>query len=154
MLKWKPTARAAPPSSVHLGSKDSTRRHGHRWWRAQTQPTERETKQRLFLRGLEEMGILFYSLSAEEMIHGELAAVTWRSQTLMATRGLVRASPIPRSSPKASPLSPQDSLWFNCFGQQWIELVRWLSSCTRVWGLGDKIQQAWVAIYRAFGTNS
>jgi hypothetical protein len=34
---------------------------------------ERETKQRLFLRDLEEKGIPFYSLSTKEMIHGELA---------------------------------------------------------------------------------
>jgi hypothetical protein len=65
-------ARAAPPSSVCLRSKQSTGRHGHRQWSTQTQLMEREMKQRL-LRDLEEKVIPFYSLSAEETIRRELA---------------------------------------------------------------------------------
>jgi hypothetical protein len=35
---------------------------------------EHESKQGLFLRDLEEKGVLFYSLSAEKKIHGRLEA--------------------------------------------------------------------------------
>jgi hypothetical protein len=147
-------ARAAPPSSVRLRLKQSTRCHDRRRWRAQTQLTEHEMKQWLFLCDLEEKGIPFYSFSMEETIHGELAAAAWRSRTSMTSHDLIRASPAPRSSPKALPWSPQASPWFNCFGRQWIELARWLSLCTRVCGLWNKIWRPRAAIYRDFGTYS
>jgi hypothetical protein len=101
--KLKPMARAAPPSSVCLRSKQSTGRHGHRQWSAQTQLMEREMKQRLLLRDLEEKVIPFYSLSVEETIRRELAMAAWRSWTLTTSLDLVRASRTPRSSPRASP---------------------------------------------------
>jgi hypothetical protein len=131
-------ARAAPPSSVRLRSKQSTGHHGCQRWSAQILPTKCETKQQLFLRDLEEKGIPFYSLSAEETIHGDLAVVAWRSQTSTASHNLIRASLAPRNSHKASPWSPQASPWFNCFKRQWIEIVRRLSSCTRVFSCGSK----------------
>jgi hypothetical protein len=52
------------------------------------------------------------------------------------------------SSSTASSCSPQAPPWVNCFGRWWIELVMWLSLCTRVWGLRDKIQRERAAIYR------
>jgi hypothetical protein len=54
-----------------------------------------------------------------------------------------------RSRSTASPCSPQAPPCVNCFGRRWIELMRWLSSCTRVWGLQDKIRWVRATIYRA-----
>jgi hypothetical protein len=52
---------------------------------------------------IEGKGVSFYLLSMEEMIHGGLAAVAQCSRSLTASHDLTRASPAPRSSPKASP---------------------------------------------------
>jgi hypothetical protein len=111
-------------------------------------------RQSFYLRDLEEQGISFYSLSVKQTIHRGLAAVAWSSWSSTAAHDLDWASPASRWTSKASPRSPQASLWFNSFGGQRIELVWQLSSCDRVWGLQDEIQWVWAAIYRAFGSIS
>jgi hypothetical protein len=150
-------ARASSPPSVRLVAKQSTERHGHRWWRSSNLsygawndtmilPTRSRRK---------EGGVLFYSLFTKQTIHGGLAAVVaWSSRSSTASHDPTHASPAPRSSPKALPWSPQASPQFNCFGRRWIELTRRLSSCSRVWGLQNKIRWARAAIYMAFSSSS
>jgi hypothetical protein len=73
---------------------------------AQARAMGHEPKQGLFLRDLEEKGILFYSLSAEKKIHRRLAAAAWSSHALTALHDLAQASLAPRSSPRALSWSP------------------------------------------------
>jgi hypothetical protein len=117
---------------------------------AKTWATECEMTQWFFQHDLEGKGVSFYSLSAEEMIHGGLAAAAQSSQSLTASHDLGQASSAPKSSSKALPWSPQASPRFNCFGWWRIKLVWGLSSCARVQGLGDKIHRARAAMYRSF----
>jgi hypothetical protein len=117
---------------------------------AQSWATEHKTTQWFFLHDLKGKWVPFYSLSVEETIHGGLVAAARSSRSLTVSHDLTRASPAPRSSPKASPWSPQASPRFNCLEQRWIQLMRWLSLCARVRGLWDKIWWARAAIYRAF----
>jgi hypothetical protein len=119
---------------------------------SQTQATEHKRTQWFFLRDLEGKGASFYSLLVEQTIHEVPTAAAWSSLFLKAWHDLARASPAPRSSPKALPWSPQASHRFNCFRWRWIELTWWLSLCTRVCGLRDKIWRARATIYRAFGS--
>jgi hypothetical protein len=114
---------------------------------AQTWATEWETPQRFFLCGLEGKGVSFYSLSAEETIHRELAAVAWRSRSLTASHDLTHASLAPRSSPnalpwspKALPWSPKASPWFNCYGRRWIDLARSFCSALGFGSCGSKFK--------------
>jgi hypothetical protein len=70
---------------------------------AQARTTGHETEQGLFLRDLEEKGVLFYSVSVEKMIHGRLVTAASTFQASTVSHDLARASPTPRSTSKALP---------------------------------------------------
>jgi hypothetical protein len=122
--------------------------------RAQACALGHGARQSFYLRDLEELGVSFYSLSVKQTIHGGLAVAAWSSWSSTTVHNLDWAYLASRSSSKASPQSPQASPWFNCFGRWRIKLTWKLSSCARVWGLRDKIQQLRATVYRAFSSIS
>jgi hypothetical protein len=85
--------------------------------------------------GAEGKGILTRGTLTAGWVPRWLTAVAWSSWSSTVAHDLDWASLASRSSSKASPRFPQAPPWFNCFGQQWIELARHLSSC------------AWVSIF-------
>jgi hypothetical protein len=124
------------------------RSHGRWLGRAQAPATVHEMRWGLTLHDLEDMGNPFCKLTTKEMVEGERATVARFGWCLVMVTTASGGAPALRSSSTASPCSPQAPHWVNCFKRRWIELVRRLSSCARVWGLRDKIRWIRAAIYR------
>jgi hypothetical protein len=103
----------------------------------------------LALRYLEDKGGPFCKLTAKEMVQGEWTTTVWFGRCLTMVRTASGGAPALRSSTTASPCSRQAPPSVNCFGRRWIELVRWLSSCARVWALHNKIWWIGSAMYWA-----
>jgi hypothetical protein len=131
------------------GETEAGGHHGCRLGHAQAWATGHQTWWSLTLRDLEDKGNPFCKHTAKETVEGErvtTARFGWRLAMVRTPSGVAPAS---RNSSTALPCSPQAPPWVNCFGRWWIELVRRLSSCTRVCGPRDKIRWVRAAIYRA-----
>jgi hypothetical protein len=132
-----------------VGETEVDGRHGRQLGWAKARVTGHETWWGLTLRDLEDKGNPFCKLMVKETVEGERATMARFGRCLAMMRAATGGALTLRSSSTASPCSPQAPPWVNWFGRRWIKLVRWLSSCARVWGLREKNWRVWAAFYRA-----
>jgi hypothetical protein len=133
----------------NAGETEAGGRHGRRLGWAQARAMGHQTRWGLTLCDLEDKGHPFCKLTTKETVEGERAMASRFGRCLVIVRMASIGALASRSSSTASPCSPQAPPWVNCFRHRWIELVRRLSSCTRIWGLWDKIQWVQASIYMA-----
>jgi hypothetical protein len=138
-----------PTTSARSGRTEPPGRHGNQLEKTQARATVHHLRWGYLLRDLHDERKPFWKLMAKETVEGERVTVARFGRRLAMLRTAFDGAPASRSSSTTSPCSPQAPPWVNCFGRRWIELMRRLSSCARVWVLRDKIRWVQAAIYRA-----